>query len=706
MSADRDGLGGMLAPAGDRPAAVAAIRTAPHGHRGLQVSTWDGSAWQPHPVDPSAAVGSAQPQSVVIAGSPRTAAVAGWAWAAGSTAPFLLTSTDRTTWAAVDLPGSLAHHRLLAVDADEDRVVAAGQDPRGRVVVVAVDGSGEPTVTDLPLAPKRGSRTVTDVAVTGPVVLVVIGRDAVRSVDGGRSWADPVPITGGDWARVAGVTAVAGGFLATGSDRVDEASGDRHAIAWFSPDGLTWSSEAMPEPGGFRKEGDDSRAGSPTGSGGDAFTVVASDSAVSPQVFARRATGEWTSLGSPPEEVAGGFGLGGEAVPAGGDPAGPALVGIDGALGLTLGTLAGGAWTTVTAPAATQQVARFRDAPPAEPAVWQAYLERAGFARGPAGWQRGWTLSDVALAGDTLAVVPPDPPEADSWTLRAFSGTQELAVISDFVEQSSRLAILGWYRPAPDQPWTTTTGFGDEPWEQASAAGNINGLWLVAGGRRAQIARDLVEQAMIWHSTDGVRWARAEGDFAPDDRASRIVGFCAAPGGHRAAVGEVTAADGSRQAALWIEQDGRWQRHELPADTGRATFASCVDVAGTLVIDGYPTVSADPWQWTPEGGFGEFDRPGDGGAGTREFHGVAAVPGGYVAAGRLDTTQHTGPVIWLSADGDAWQWLPLPVTRPAAWAMNCAVGPDLLVLSSSGTGSQAWRIPDIAAVIASIPTAR
>ena len=88
--------------------------------------------------------------------------------------------------------------------------------------------------------------------------------------------------------------------------------------------------------------------------------------------------------------------------------------------------------------------------------------------------------------------------------------------------------------------------------------------------------------------------------------------------------------------------------------------------------------------------------------GPREFHDVAAVPGGYVATGRLDTTQHTGPVIWLSADGRTWQWLPLPVARPDAWAIASAAGGDLLVLSSSGTGSAAW--PDIAAVIASIPT--
>jgi hypothetical protein len=60
-------------------------------------------------------------------------------------------------------------------------------------------------------------------------------------------------------------------------------------------------------------------------------------------------------------------------------------------------------------------------------------------------------------------------------------------------------------------------------------------------------------------------------------------------------------------------------------------------------------------------------------------------------------------VVWLSADGDSWEWLPLPVSRPDAGAMTAGVGGDLIVLSSAATGSRAWRITDIASVIASIP---
>lgn len=209
---------------------------------------------------------------------------------------------------------------------------------------------------------------------------------------------------------------------------------------------------------------------------------------------------------------------------------------------------------------------------------------------------------------------------------------------------------------------------------------------------------------MIWYSADGIIWARAEGDFAQEDRASRIVGFCAAPDGRRAAVGDVTTAENERHAALWIEQEGRWQRTELPTDAGRtSSFATCVDVAGTLVINGSLGSGTRQWSWAPAGGFTELDPPSVDRSGTREFRNVTAVPGGYLAVGRLDAAAHTGPVIWLSADGDSWTWLPLPVNRPDAWALACAVGNDLLVMTSSTTSSQAWRIRDIATVVAAIP---
>ena len=79
------------------------------------------------------------------------------------------------------------------------------------------------------------------------------------------------------------------------------------------------------------------------------------------------------------------------------------------------------------------------------------------------------------------------------------------------------------------------------------------------------------------------------------------------------------------------------------------------------------------------------------------------MPGGFAATGRLDTSTHAGPVVWLSADGARWSWVPVPTAQPSSSLTAGADGPDLIVLAGGTNISQAWRIPDTASVIASIP---
>lgn len=121
---------------------------------------------------------------------------------------------DRTTWTPVGLPASMAGHRLLAVAADGDRVIAAGQNPRGATVVVVVDGGGDPNVAQVP--PITGRDRVTDLAVVGDTVLIVTG-----------------------------VTAITDGFLATGSDRVDRVDRTSNVV----PPGWSWRAIRHPPPG-------------------------------------------------------------------------------------------------------------------------------------------------------------------------------------------------------------------------------------------------------------------------------------------------------------------------------------------------------------------------------------------------------------------------------------------------------------------------
>ena len=45
----------------------------------------------------------------------------------------------------------------------------------------------------------------------------------------------------------------------------------------------------------------------------------------------------------------------------------------------------------------------------------------------------------------------------------------------------------------------------------------------------------------------------------------------------------------------------------------------------------------------------------------------------------------------------------MPVADPDASLLAAADGNDLIMLSSAANDSRAWRIPDVASVIASIP---
>ena len=76
----------------------------------------------------------------------------------------------------------------------------------------------------------------------------------------------------------------------------------------------------------------------------------------------------------------------------------------------------------------------FRSARSADPLVWRADVQQPHFDNDSQGWHHWWGLSDVGLSADALAMLPADPPEATGWTLRASSGTAEIALVSDFVE--------------------------------------------------------------------------------------------------------------------------------------------------------------------------------------------------------------------------------------------------------------------------------
>lgn len=723
MVARADRLGGpdLVAGTGDLPALFAAVRASPDGRRRLQVSMWDGTAWQPTDVGPGV---PGDPETAALAGSANLAGIGGRSWEAGAVWPYLLVSTDRRTWSPVVLPTALAAAsvRLLAVEGS--RLVALAEGPDHAAVIVVDGADGDPTVRELP-APAPGiDRSFSGLAVNGDTI-VLSGRQgpdgggpptAFRSSDAGHTWAEPVPISTQIRGTAWGVTHVPSGFVVTGdAPAPDDPGGLRRMAAWSSPDGAGWQAETVPEPDGFRWADHVAALTGPVAAGDHVVAVAGSSSSRSARLFQRQPTGEWLATAET-DEVADGVGRIGVAVPVV-QPAGPAapgalFVAIDGAHGAVVGRLASGVWTTDITPAV------YRD-PPAFSTLVTGRLavvrQREFLPFGDGGFRTVWRPSlvgPVPGTPDELSLLPWDPPPAAGADDVAIGvdGPAEIVLTTRLTDDEGTVPITGWFRAGPGQPWQPTTGFGAEAVERPDGIERLNGRWLMRGTRADRTGRD--EQAMLWTSPDGIAWSRADGDFADGDRSSVITDVCLDPAGQAVGVGWIALTQTRSTATVWTEQDGRWRRATLPTGaTDSSWFDSCATAGGRLEITGQVQDRDGRWTLDAGGSVQPLDAPVVDASGppisgaTEPVHlnRVDAVPGGYVTTGRMNTADHTGPVLWLSADGTRWSWLPVPVTDPDASVMAGMDGADLTVLSSSTSISQAWRIADIASVIASIP---
>ena len=725
MVAGADRLDGpdLVAGTSDRPALFAAVRTSPDGRHRLQVSTWDGTAWQPTDVGPGV---PGDPQTAGLAGSANLAAIGGRSWEACTVWPYLLVSTDRRTWSPVVLPAALnaASVRLLAVEGS--RLVALTEGEAHSAAVIVVDGvDGDPAVRPLPISAPGTDRSFTGLALSGDTI-VLTGRQgpdgggpptAFRSSDAGRSWAEPAPISTQNRATAWGVTHVASGFVVTGdAPAPDDPEGMRRMAAWSSPDGAGWQAESVPEPQGFRWTDHVAALTAPVAAGDDVVAVAGSSNSRSARLFQRHPSGEWLATAET-DEVADGVGRIGIAVPIV-QPVGPAcpaglFVAIDGAHGAVVGRVASGVWTTDVTPQVYRDPPHFSALETGRLAVVR---QREFLPFGNGGFRTVWRPTLVGQAesdpSDQLSLLPWDPPSAEGAEDVAIGvdGPAEVVLTTRMSDDERAVPVAGWFRGGPDQPWQPTTGFGAEAVERPDGIDRLNGRWLLHGSRADRTGGD--EQAMLWTSRDGIAWSRADGDFADGDRSSRITDVCLGPSGWAFAVGWIALTPDGATATVWTEQNGRWQRSILPTDPDAvSSFSRCAIVGGRLEIDGELRDRPGRWTMDPAGTFARTDPPMTDapaqvtGSAAEPFRLDRAqpVPGGYVATGRLDTAVHTGPVLWLSADGARWTWLPVPVTDPYASVLARANGADLTVLSSSSNVSQAWRLRDIASVIASIP---
>ena len=214
-----------------------------------------GRSWQLAPVR---TVSGGQPplgyQAARVAGGPR-----GWAAIATGAPGALWTSPNGRSWTLAATHGlpTQPGDSILVLTSTAQGFLAAGQGAGGQAVIwTSPDGVTWQRMTAAPLGLTAQGRTLASVswAASYRNATVISGQYADGqygtwlSTDGGSAWTPvTVPVTGGAEGTVSGLAADGSGLIAVRPGRADD------AIAYFSPNGLTWQYAAtLGAAGGFR----------------------------------------------------------------------------------------------------------------------------------------------------------------------------------------------------------------------------------------------------------------------------------------------------------------------------------------------------------------------------------------------------------------------------------------------------------------------
>ncbi|UTT65056.1 hypothetical protein NMQ01_10000 [Janibacter sp. CX7] len=201
-------------------------------------------------------------------------------------------------------------------------------------------------------------------------------------------------------------------------------------------------------------------------------------------------------------------------------------------------------------------------------------------------------------------------------------------------------------------------------------------------------------QARLYSSTDGASWTPDRGDWTRHpDSASAIESVCELPDGTPFAVGSSQSdPNAESDATTWTHRDGRWNI-DVPRLGGEgASIYSCATTGDVTVVSG--SVDGDGTEWTTKDGktFTAGDHLPRG-----RYRGVPVeADGGLVAPGWLDTAEHTGPVVWFTRDGKAWQWAALDMADASSSVQVRAAGEDVYAVVSQASGDRIWTIDEIA----------
>ncbi|MGP0027052.1 MAG: protein kinase domain-containing protein, partial [Streptosporangiaceae bacterium] len=593
-----------------------------------------GRSWQ---LAPARTVSGGQPplgfQASRVAGGPR-----GWAAIATSGPGALWTSPNGRSWTLA------ATHGLPTQPGDSSWVLtgtaqgflAAGQGAGGQAVIwTSPDGVTWQRMTAAPLGLTAQGRTLASVswAASYRTATVISGQYADGqygtwlSTDGGSAWTPvTVPVTGGADGTVSGLAADGSGLIAVRPGRADD------AIAYFSPNGLTWQYAAtLGAAGGFRP-------GVVRGSG-DGFAVTGTDAAGTYVAYSSTGSAaSWlptTSLG-PVASYA--------SVPS-------ATVGAGGTV-----TVAG----ATTASRVSQQAVLLQ-------ASTAGVVRPVPVARIPGAVVPELKVNSLAVGGGQQVAVGSADGYPAIWH-RAAAGPWRLVSAPSLAASPGLSALTsvthgtdGWLAVGTPGPVVLTSVNGTT-WQPAAGSiardlSGVGGLSAVAGPGGYVIVGKEVEpdggcEAYLFHSADLASWTRAH-DVNDASGSSQVLAV-AADG-----TGFVSVGSHDDQPALWTTTNGTsWTTIVLPLPAGATGVLQQIAVnRGRVVAAGVQTSNGaiSPLAAVSADGGATFAPISFGMPGTDlAVTALTADAGGFTAAVQSGAPGQQAVTAWTSAAGTSW----------------------------------------------------
>jgi hypothetical protein len=668
----------VVAPQGELPGLVVGTSAHEGDVAGIAVRSFTDDADSIVTVDtlPDGAVTGAS-----VAADGDTTVIAGTAWDAGVTTPFVMTSPDRGGWDDVDVGDLTLDVPLTDVAVDGGTVIAVGSDdgiPGG----LRYDGDTVTAVTfEAPPADVRWN--IDDVDVADETVIVTgevrTGGDDAAAVwvssDGGASFGAPTLLEADGTSSTAGIVHDGDLWIATGVQK-DPA----RTVAWSSSDGRTWSREktSVPSSSGWTpwSESSDAVAGPPAaGTDGTVQMWASATNSLYGALWVRSSDGEW---GTTPQRAA----VSKDFYP-----------GSSAALDISSDSTA-----VVVHARGSAQVAR-----PTSDDFGQ-YLDLAAYSASPLYVDQGSSPDGPLLSVvRNELTVDGDDFERDG-TLRQYQygdtgfTPHDLGIDrSDFVQLAADPATgdeVAWYGADDGElhvehrtqggDWTEGTGslYPHGSVDSVVAAGSgwyLTGSQIVDDGRRF----------VVKHSVDGVQWDDVEVPEAPDPTVPVMA--CALDDGS-ALVGGTVGVSGSTVSRMWhVGPETAEVVGDLPA--GSRFGASCAgdsEATGTLLSGATASV------WTSDGtgievveGLDAFDR-------------IAAVTStdiGTVAIGELSADGAERPVLLLNT-GDSWATVPVPAGEPPESMGVRATDDGLLVWVGESGRTLFYEVTDLDGLVA------